>query len=219
MESQKIFVAIAGNIGTGKTTLAQLLSERLRWNPHFESVSDNPYLEDFYQDMARWSFPLQIHFLNHRFNAHQKIVEENQSAIQDRTIYEDANIFARNLYEQGLMAKRDYLNYLDIYRSMCRFLAPPDLLIYLKSSVGDLKKRIQKRGREYEKDIPEGYLESLNHYYNDWMDHYREGRKLIIDRDQADFVDNPDHLEQVVRQILDSLEQQDLFYSLHMKLA
>src|ERR1035437_3441904 len=130
----KIFVAVAGNIGTGKTSLTHLLSQRFGWQSHFEAVVDNPYLADFYKDMNRWSFPLQIFFLNNRFRAHQEITQGTDSAIQDRTIYEDANIFARNLYEQGQMEKRDYFNYLDLYSAMCEFLNPPELIVYMKKS-------------------------------------------------------------------------------------
>jgi len=209
--SQKIFIAIAGNIGTGKTTLTRLLSERFGWNSHFESVSDNPYLADFYNDMARWSFPLQIYFLNHRFTAHQNVTHGADSAIQDRSIYEDANIFARNLFETGQMEERDYKNYLELYRVMTQFLTPPDLVIYLRKSLPRLKDQIALRGRDYEKAIPDSYLSSLNRYYDEWMGTYSLGKKLIIDSDQLDFVQRPQDFEYICSQILGALDQRDLF--------
>jgi deoxyadenosine/deoxycytidine kinase len=172
LNNEKIFIAVAGNIGTGKTTLTNMLSRRFGWQAHFESVADNPYLEDFYSDMSRWAFPLQVYFLNHRFKAHQQVTKESNSAIQDRSIYEDANIFARNLYEQGLMTERDYKNYLELYQSMIAFLTPPDVVIYLSKSLPKLKEQITLRGREYEKNIPDDYLINLNRYYEDWMKHY-----------------------------------------------
>jgi deoxyadenosine/deoxycytidine kinase len=207
----KIFVAIAGNIGTGKTTLTKLLSERFGWQPHYESVRDNPYLVDFYGDMSRWSFPLQVFFLNHRFRAHQMIGQGDDSAIQDRSIYEDANIFARNLYEQGQMEKRDYENYLALYESMCQFLTPPDLVLYLRKSLPKLKERISMRGRDFEKNIPDDYLVNLNRYYDDWMDNYKDGKKLIIDSDRLDFLHNADDFDFLSESILSALDQRDLF--------
>jgi deoxyadenosine/deoxycytidine kinase len=209
--SQKIFIAIAGNIGTGKTTLTHMLSSRFGWEAHFEAVADNPYLADFYDDMARWSFPLQIFFLNNRFRAHQSISKGEQSAIQDRSIYEDANIFARNLHEQGQMEERDYRNYLELYQVMTEFLAPPDLVIYLRKSLPKLKERIAQRGRDYEKNIPDEYLVNLNRYYDDWMKVYSNGKKLIIETDDLDFKHNPEHFDMICRQIVDALDQRDLF--------
>jgi deoxyadenosine/deoxycytidine kinase len=209
--TQKIFIAIAGNIGTGKTTLTRLLSERFGWKSHFESVSDNPYLADFYSDMARWSFPLQIYFLNHRFTAHQNVTHGADSAIQDRSIYEDANIFARNLFETGQMEERDYRNYLELYRVMTQFLNPPDLVIYLRKSLPRLKDQIALRGRDYEKAIPDSYLSSLNRYYDEWMGHYALGKKLVIDSDHLDFVQRPQDFEHICGEILGALDQRDLF--------
>jgi deoxyadenosine/deoxycytidine kinase len=211
LSSQKIFIAVAGNIGTGKTTLTGLLSERFGWKSHFEAVSENPYLADFYDDMARWSFPLQIYFLNHRFKAHQAVTQGQDSAIQDRSIYEDANIFARNLYEQGRMEKRDYENYLDLYKVLCGFLTPPDLVVYLRKSLPKLKERIAQRGRDYEKAIPHDYLSNLNRYYDDWMEGYDLGRKLIVDSDNLDFLHNPDHFDTLATRIVGALDQRDLF--------
>ncbi len=211
MSSQKIFIAIAGNIGTGKTTLTNMLSRRFGWEAHFEVVADNPYLSDFYQDMARWSFPLQIFFLNHRFRAHQRVTEGENSAIQDRSIYEDANIFARNLYEQGMMSERDYRNYLDLYESMVAFLNPPDLVLYLRKSLPKLKEQITLRGRDYEKNIPDDYLSNLNRYYDDWMSTYSLGKKLIIESDDLNFLKNPDDFELICQKIVGALDQRDLF--------
>lgn len=211
MSSQKIFIAIAGNIGTGKTTLTNMLSRRFGWEAHFEVVADNPYLSDFYQDMARWSFPLQIFFLNHRFRAHQRVTQGENSAIQDRSIYEDANIFARNLYEQGMMSERDYRNYLDLYESMVAFLNPPDLVLYLRKSLPKLKEQITLRGRDYEKNIPDDYLSNLNRYYDDWMSTYTLGKKLIIESDDMNFLKNPEDFENICQKIVGALDQRDLF--------
>jgi hypothetical protein len=211
LATEKIFIAVAGNIGTGKTTLTNLLSKRFAWHAHFEAVSDNPYLADFYRDMSRWSFPLQIFFLNNRFKAHQAITQGTNSAIQDRSIYEDANIFARNLYEQGQMEERDYRNYLDLYEVMCEYLNPPDLVIYLRKSLPKLKERIAMRGRDYEKGIPDEYLSNLNRYYNDWMENYDMGKKLIVDSDQIDFLNNPKDFDWITQRILGALDQRDLF--------
>ena len=206
----KIFIAVAGNIGAGKTTLTRMLSQRFGWQPHFEAVVDNPYLVDFYKDMNRWSFPLQIFFLNNRFKAHQKIAQGTESAIQDRSIYEDANIFARNLNEQGQMEERDYKNYLELYSSMCEFLTPPDLVVYLRKDLDVLKRRIAQRGRDYEKNIPDQYLVNLNRFYNDWMDRY-PGKKLVIESNQLDFVNHSLHFDYIARSIINALDQRDLF--------
>jgi deoxyadenosine/deoxycytidine kinase len=206
-----MFIAVAGNIGTGKTTLTHLLSRRFGWTPHFEAVTDNPYLADFYRDMSRWSFPLQIFFLNHRFGAHQAITQGTNSAIQDRSIYEDANIFARNLHETGQMEERDFRNYLQLYNTMTSFLQPPDLVLYLRKSLPKLKEQITKRGRDYEKSIPDEYLLSLNRYYDDWMENYSMGKKLIINSDTLDFVENPQDFEQIASKIVSTLDQRDLF--------
>ena len=211
MTNQKIFIAVAGNIGTGKTTLTTMLAKHFAWDAHFESVTDNPYLADFYTDMKRWSFPLQIYFMTHRVKAHQDITDGTSSAIQDRTIYEDANIFARNLYEQGQMQERDYRNYLDLYQTMASYLTPPDLVIYLKKSLPKLKERIAMRGRDFEQAIPDEYLINLNRYYDDWMSTYDMGKKLIIPSDELDFLHNPEHFDIVCTKILSALDQRDLF--------
>lgn len=211
MGSQKIFIAVAGNIGTGKTTLTEMLSKHFTWEAHFESVSDNPYLTDFYGDMKRWSFPLQIYFMTHRVKGHQAITEGTSSAIQDRTIYEDANIFARNLFEQGLLEERDYHNYLEVYKVVTSALQPPDLMIYLRKSLPRLKEQIKKRGRDYEQDMPADYLSNLNRYYDEWIGNYSIGKKLVIESDHLDFVTNPEDFEFICKQVDGSLDQQDLF--------
>ncbi len=211
MGNEKIFIAVAGNIGTGKTTLTDMLAERFNWQKHFESVSDNPYLADFYTDMKRWAFPLQIYFMTHRVKSHQDITSGTSSAIQDRTIYEDANIFARNLFEQGLMEKRDYENYLQVYRVITSQLQPPGLMIYLRKSLPRLKEQIKKRGRDYEQDMPEDYLANLNRFYDEWISGYSIGKKLVIESDALDFVANPADFEKICKQVIDSLDQQDLF--------
>lgn len=213
--TNKIFVAIAGNIGSGKTTLTQKLSQRLGWRPNFESVSDNPYLKDFYEDMPKWSFPLQIYFLNHRFNTHRLIENSNFSSIQDRSIYEDAHIFARALYEQGSMSERDYRNYFNLYSSMIDFIGPPTLMIFLRRSIPRLVERINLRGREYESSIPLDYLTKLNNYYDDWFESYNLGKSLVLDTDDLDFLDNEEHFDHLISKIYDSIGQKDLFLSSH----
>lgn len=208
---QGAFIVIAGNIGSGKTTLTNLLANHLQFHAHFESVEDNPYLGDFYQDMGRWSFPLQVHFLTHRFRAHQKILDSGASSIQDRSIYEDANIFARALHEDGKMDQRDYENYLRLYNVMTEQLAYPTLVIYLKRSVPKLMERIKLRGRDYEKQIPQEYLTRLNSYYEDWFKNYQQGKSLKIDTDELDFIENPRHFQELVNRIINTFEQKDFF--------
>lgn len=208
-----LFVVVAGNIGSGKTTLTNKLSERLGWKPHFESVQDNPYLADFYADMDRWSFPLQVYFLTHRFNTHKQIEASGSSSVQDRSIYEDANIFARALYDQGALDERDYRNYSALYQSMTAYLSPPTLMIFLRRSVPKLIERIQKRGRDYEQSIPVDYLTRLNKYYDDWYSSYNLGKSLIIDTDELDFLENEAHFTKLVSRIWDSIDQKDLFHT------
>lgn len=186
--TSKIFVAVAGNIGSGKSSLTRMLSQHYDWKAFFESVEDNPYLADFYADMNRWSFNLQVYFLSKRFNDHKKIVDGAESVIQDRSIYEDAEIFARNLALIGKMDPRDYTNYVELYHVMMQFLKPPDLLIYLDATIDTLVNQIAKRGREYEQSIPRSYLEQLQQHYRDWIKDYKLGPLLIIPSDEVDFV-------------------------------
>jgi deoxyadenosine/deoxycytidine kinase len=208
----KMFVVVAGNIGSGKTTLTKKLSERLNWKPHYESVQDNPYLSDFYDNMSRWSFPLQVYFLNHRFNTHKQIEYGRASAIQDRSIYEDANIFARALFEQGDLDKRDYETYCTLYESMIQYLSAPSLMIFLKRSVPKLVERIKLRGRDYEQSIPVDYLTKLNGYYNEWYENYNLGKSLTVDTDDLDFLENEEHFDRLVQRIQDTIDQQEMFF-------
>ncbi|MCY4643081.1 MAG: deoxynucleoside kinase [Bacteriovoracales bacterium] len=210
--SRGMFIIVAGNIGSGKTTLTKKLSERLGWRPHFESVQNNPYLKDFYEDMERWSFPLQIYFLTHRFNIHRSIENSNFTDIQDRSIYEDAHIFARALFEQKYLSPRDYENYIGLYESMIQFLYTPDLMIGLRRSIPKLLDRIKSRGRNYEKSISVDYLTRLNSYYDDWFEKYSFGKSLIIDTDEFDFLENEDDFDFLVQKIYDSIDQKDLFF-------
>lgn len=194
-------VAIAGNIGSGKTTLTTMLAKNFGWEPHYEDVENNPYLYDFYQDMPRWSFNLQIYFLNNRFQQILDIKKGDKTVIQDRTIYEDAHIFAPNLHAMGLMTTRDFENYRSIFETIHSLVDPPDLLIYLKASIPKLVDQIQKRGREYEENLRLDYLRRLNEYYESWIKGYKEGRLLIINVDDCNFVDNQDDLSDIVQRV------------------
>ncbi len=194
-------VAIAGNIGAGKTTLTKLLAKHYKWDPHFESVDENPYLDDFYGEMERWSFNLQVYFLNSRFRQVLKIRESGKSIIQDRTIYEDARIFAPNLHAMGLMTNRDFKNYASLFELMERLVTPPDLLIYLRASIPTLVGQIHKRGRDYENSISIDYLSRLNERYEAWITKYTKGKLLIVDVDNLNFVDNPEDLGTVINKI------------------
>ena len=194
-------VAVAGNIGAGKTTLTEMLSKHYRWIPQFEDVDHNPYLTDFYDDMPRWSFNLQIYFLHGRLNQILDIQRGTETIIQDRTIYEDANIFAPNLHEMGLMSKRDYDNYYGFFSTIKTMVQPPDLLIYLKASVPTLVSQIQKRGREYEENIRLDYSKKLNEYYNKWIEGYKEGPLLIIDCDKNKFGENEEDLGEIISKV------------------
>ncbi|OBX22420.1 deoxyadenosine/deoxycytidine kinase [Gelidibacter algens] len=194
-------VAIAGNIGAGKTTLTQLLAKHYRWEPQLEDVVDNPYLDDFYNQMERWSFNLQVYFLNSRFRQISLIRESGKDIIQDRTIYEDAHIFAPNLHAMGLMTNRDFENYRSLFELMESFVQGPDLLIYLRSSIPNLVKQIHSRGREYENSISIDYLSRLNERYEAWVHGYNKGKLLIIDVDNLDFVSNPEDLGSIITTI------------------
>ncbi len=207
MKKDKIFVAVAGNIGSGKSSLTKLLSEHFGWRAYYESVDDNPYLDDFYKDMRRWSFNLQIYFLSKRFKDHMEIVNLPYSVIQDRSIYEDAEIFARNLYEMGNMDERDYRNYVELFNIMTSFLKPPDLIIYLRANVDTLVKQIKLRGRAFEQNIPREYLEQLNKHYEDWVSRYNLGKILILETDEIDFVNDKEDFEHVVEIVSKELEK------------
>lgn len=194
-------VAIAGNIGAGKTTLCKMLAKHYNWEIELEEVDNNPYLADFYQDMSRWSFHLQIFFLNSRFKQVHEINQSTKTVIQDRTIYEDAYIFAKSLYDQGNFSQRDYENYLALFHSMVEYVKAPDLLIYLKSDIDQLVKNIEKRGRDYEKSIRIDYLHELKTHYEEWIGGYKEGKLLVIDVNTMDFVNNSDDFAQIVSNI------------------
>jgi deoxyadenosine/deoxycytidine kinase len=195
-------IAVAGNIGSGKTTLTKLLSKHFNWIPQYEDIDTNPYLASFYEDMQRWSFNLQVFFLNERF---KHIIEirnkKKKSVIQDRTIYEDAYIFAPNLHDMGLMSNRDYTNYITLFELIDSFIQPPELLIYLKADVSTLVSQIQKRGRPYEDLIRLDYLKNLNERYNAWAENYNKGKMLIIDVDENKFSENKDHLGIIIENI------------------
>jgi len=194
-------IAIAGNIGSGKTTLTGLLAKHFKWEPHYEDVDTNPYLNSFYEDMQRWSFNLQIYFLNSRFRQVVAIRKSGKTVVQDRTIYEDSNIFAPNLHSMNLMSTRDFDNYLSLFELMSSFIQPPDLLIYLRASVPTLVNQIQKRGREYESSIRLDYLKNLNERYEEWIENYTLGKLLIIDVDNLKVSENAADLGTVIEKI------------------
>ena len=198
------FMAIAGNIGVGKTTLTQRIAEKFQWQAYFERVINNPYLEDFYADMKRWSFHLQVYFLSRRFMDQKAIIEADQDCVQDRTIYEDAEIFARILHEQHYMSDRDYENYSDLFNTMTSYLRKPDLIIYLRASTWTLITRIRKRGRDYEKTITTEYLHVLNNAYEQWMARAQQDFRIItVDADRFDFEKDPAVLQEIYAQIRD----------------
>ena len=194
-------IAVAGNIGSGKTTLTRLLSKHYGWEAHYEDIDDNPYLNDFYNDMQRWSFNLQIYFLNSRFNHILSFRKTGKTLIQDRTIYEDAYIFAPNLHSMGLMSTRDFENYFTLFNLMISLIKPPDLVIYLRASVPTLVRQIQKRGRKYEDNIRLDYLKRLNERYEAWIEAYNLDKLLIIDVDNNNFSDNPEDLSVVIDKV------------------
>lgn len=194
-------IAVAGNIGAGKTSLTKLLAKHYKWEPLYEEVLENPYLEDFYNKMERWSFNLQVYFLNSRFRQILDIRKSGKTTIQDRSIYEDAYIFAPNLHSMGLMTSRDFDNYSSLFNLMEEVVEGPDLLIYLRSSIPNLVKQIHKRGREYESSISIDYLSKLNDRYEDWITNYKKGKLLVIDVDELDFIINPEDLGTVIQKI------------------
>jgi deoxyadenosine/deoxycytidine kinase len=194
-------IAVAGNIGSGKTTLTTLLAKQFKWEPHYEDVDDNPYLNDFYEDMQRWSFNLQIFFLNSRFNQIVNIKKSGKKVIQDRTIYEDAYIFAPNLHAMGLMTTRDFNNYMNLFNLMSGFISPPDLMIYLRGTVPALVNQIEKRGRPYENSIRIDYLKRLNERYEAWITQYELGKLLVVDIDEINFAENNEHLGEIISRV------------------
>jgi deoxyadenosine/deoxycytidine kinase len=201
------FIAIAGNIGAGKSTLTGLLAERFGWQPFYEANSENPYLEDFYRDMPRWSFQSQAFFLSKRLEHHRQLVDYPGSVVQDRTVYEDAEIFARNLYMQGNMSPRDYDTYHSLYQAVCKFLPPPDLVIYLQASVDRLMTHINRRGRAFEQDIKREYIAGLNTLYDEWIKTWEQSPVITLDMNALDFQHKPDDLDHVFDRITAALPQ------------
>ncbi len=194
----KKYLVLAGNIGAGKSSLVGLLSERLGFRPYYEPVAENPFLEDFYADMERWAFHSQVFFLTHRTRSHRALMDDSFSVVQDRSLYEDAEVFARNLYERGSMTCRDWETYRELYRTLTTLLPPPDLVIYLRASVPTLRKRIARRGREFEAAIPDRYLEDLNRLYEEWIDSFTLSPVLIVPGDTLDFVEHSRDLDAIV---------------------
>src|SRR5689334_23077633 len=205
----KRFIAVAGNIGVGKSTLVTLLSQRLGWQPFFEAVAENPYLADFYQDMRLWSFHSQIFFLSNRLRSHRQLLDHPTSVVQDRSVYEDAEIFARNLYVQGDLGERDYQTYCQLYEVLTEFLPPPDLVVYLRASAETLTQRIAQRGRDYERQITTDYLAQLNGLYERWIKAFSLCPVLTVPADDLDYVAYPAHLDLVVQKVLDKLQGKD----------
>jgi deoxyadenosine/deoxycytidine kinase len=210
----KKFVVIAGNIGVGKSTLVRLLCGRLGWEPFYEPVTENPYLADFYADMRAWAFHSQVFFLTHRLRAHHQLIHHPTSVIQDRSVYEDAEVFARNLYLQGLIGERDYQTYRELYDVLSRFLPPPDLIVYLRASTKTLLHRISQRGRGYERSITSEYLHQLNELYEAWVAAFNQCPVLTLISDDLDYVSNPEHLDLVVAKVQDKLtgKEEVVFY-------
>lgn len=204
-----LFVTIAGNIGVGKSSLVALLSRKLGWEPVFEAVEDNPYLADFYEDMNRWSFHSQVYFLVRRLKQHHDLLQQPNAVLQDRSVYEDAEIFARNLFRQGHLSERDWLSYYELYQTLAHLLKPPDLVIYLRASMPTLRRRIAGRGREYERNIADSYLQDLNQLYNEWVSNFRLSPVPTVDTDNLDYVQYDEHLEQIWSRIADRLRGRD----------
>lgn len=190
-------IAVSGNIGSGKTTLTKMLARHYDWKAEFESVENNPYLKDFYEDMERWSFHIEVFFLNHRFQQLCRIQNSGTPVIQDRTLYEGTQIFAKNLYETGKISERDFENYMDLFRNMTQIVRSPDLLIYLKADMPKLLRQIQMRGRDFESNIPVDYLQNLNVRYNQWIEEYEMGRLLIIDVNELDYANDPEDFKYI----------------------
>jgi deoxyadenosine/deoxycytidine kinase len=203
------FIIVAGNIGVGKSTLVRLLCDRLGWQPFYEPETENPYLADFYKDMSRWSFQSQVFFLSRRLQIHHQILHHNGSVIQDRSIYEDAEIFARNLNLQGNMSERDYTTYRSLYQTLAEFLPPPDLVIYLRATVDTLSRRIALRNRDYEKSINPDYLARVNNLYNEWISTFTLCPVLTVPADELDYVVRPDHLDLILNRVQQKLTGKD----------
>jgi len=201
----KKFVAVAGNIGVGKSMLVEMLSAKMGWQPYYEPVAENPYLADFYDDMPAWAFHSQMYFISHRLRSHRELLDHPTSVVQDRTVYEDAEIFARNLYLRGHISERDYSTYYDLYRLLTEMLSPPDLVIYLRASVATLAERIEMRGRGYESQISSDYLLQLNQLYDDWIQSFSLCPVLTVPADDMDYVAHPGHLDLVVRKVQERL--------------
>ena len=203
----KRYLILAGNIGAGKSTLVEKLCARLNWQPYYEPVATNPYLEDFYADMERWAFQSQMFFLSHRARSHMELSKDKHSVVQDRSLYEDAHVFERNLYKQGLLSERDHNTYLQFYQVFSQLLPAPDLVVYLKASVPTLQKRIRMRARSYEQDIAPSYLESLNILYDEWIADFRLSPVLTIDGDRSDFVADPGETDAIVARVEQALDR------------
>jgi deoxyadenosine/deoxycytidine kinase len=201
----KKYVAVAGNIGVGKSTLVEMLCVRLGWEPFYEPVTENPYLADFYRDMSAWAFHSQVFFLAHRLRSHYRLGQYPDSVVQDRSVYEDAEIFAQNLYLQGHINQRDYQTYRELYESTTRLLPPPDLVVYLRGSISTLMHRISNRGRDYERTIAPDYLNGLNSLYEQWIDNFTLCPVLAVPADDLDFVSHPGHLKLIVQKVQDKL--------------
>jgi deoxyadenosine/deoxycytidine kinase len=201
----KRFVVIAGNIGVGKSSLVGLLSERLGWKPYYEPVAENPYLADFYHDMQTWAFHSQIFFLAHRLRIHRRLLDDPSSVVQDRSVYEDAEIFARNLYQQGLIQERDFITYSELYQVLTELLPPPDMVVYLRASVPTLSERISHRDREYEREITPTYLAQLHKLYEAWITDFTLCPVLTVPADDLDFVTRPNHLDLIVQKVEEKL--------------
>jgi deoxyadenosine/deoxycytidine kinase len=206
----KYFVAVAGNIGVGKSTLTGLLAQRLGWEPFYEAVEDNPYLSDFYQDMPRWSFHSQVYFLSRRLRHHRALLDHPGSVVQDRSVYEDAEIFACNLYRQGNMSERDYKSYRELYQVLSMFLPPPDLVVYLRADMPTLQQRIALRGRTYEREISLEYLKQLNQLYEEWTSNFSLCPVLTVPADSLDYAHNESHLALITDKILDKLQGKEV---------
>ncbi len=199
------FIAIAGNIGAGKSTLTDMLARRLNWQPFYEANAENPYLEDFYRDMPRWSFQSQAFFLSRRLEHHRQLIDFPGSVVQDRTVYEDAEVFARNLYQRGEMSERDYETYRRLYEAVCKFLPPPDLVVYLQASVDTLMRHINKRGRDFEQDIRPQYVTDLNALYDDWIQSWSLSPVLVIDMNDCDFQHQTADFEHILQAVSHNL--------------